>query len=56
MKSSKSREEKLFSCFEDIISRYFPSEVKEKKNISADNPRLLGEYFAAQALKRIKLS
>ncbi len=56
MKTNKNKEKKSFYCFEEIISKYFPSELKEKRNITADNPRLLGEHFAAQALKQIKLS
>ncbi len=56
MKSTKDKEKKSFTCFEEIISNYFPSELKEKKNISVDNPRLLGEHFAAQVLKQVKLS
>ena len=56
MKPSKNKGKKSFTCFEEIISKYFPSELKEKKNVWADNPRLLGEYFATQALKQIKLS
>jgi hypothetical protein len=56
MKSAKSKEKKSFTCFEEIISSYFPSELKEKKKISVDNPGMLGEHFAAQALKQIKLS
>ncbi|OPY84622.1 MAG: hypothetical protein A4E71_02579 [Smithella sp. PtaU1.Bin162] len=56
MKSSKSKKTNTFSCFEDIISKYFPSEVKEKRNIPIDNPKLLGEHLAMQALKNIRLS
>ena len=56
MKPSKNKEKKSFTCFEEIVSKYFPSELKEKKNILADNPRLLGEHFATQALKQVKLS
>ena len=56
MKPSKTKEKKSFNCFEEIVSKYFPSETKAKKSISIDNPRLLGEHFANQALKQIKLS
>jgi hypothetical protein len=56
MKTNKNKEKKSFFCLEEIISKYFPSEMKEKRNIAADNPRLLGEHFAAQALKQINLS
>lgn len=56
MKTSKNKEKKSFFCLEEIISKYFPNELKEKRNITTDNPGLLGEHFAAQALKQIKLS
>ncbi len=56
MKQNKNKEKKTFSCFEEVVGKYFPSELKEKKDISIDNPRLLGEHFATQALKQVKLS
>lgn len=56
MKANKNKEKKSFSCFEEIVNNYFPGELKEKKNISADDPKLIGEHSATQALKQLKLS
>ena len=48
-------ERKTFSRFSEIADRYFPNESNdEKENILKDNPKLLGEHLATQALKRCK--
>jgi hypothetical protein len=56
MKIAKNKEEKSFSCLAQIISAYFPSEGKKSKSVSIENPKLLGEHFATQVLKQVKLS
>ncbi len=56
MKTSKNKERKIFSCFDQIISTYFPGEAKKQKNAIKENPKLMGEYFATQALKQLNLS
>lgn len=57
MNENKGKEKnKEFSCMEQIIDAYFPSDVKMKQNPIKENPKLLGGHFAALVLKQIMLS
>lgn len=56
MKTNKNNEKKSIYCLEEIIKKYFPSKFEENKKNYIDNPKLLGEYFATQSLKKFKLS
>lgn len=56
MKVSKNKGKQIFSSIEQIISAYFPSEIKKQRNVIKENPRALGEHFATQVLKQVRLS